>query len=109
MGCCGYENGKLCFAGHTYAYFMKTFDELQSNRALSYVPAEDKMFGTVVYLIQMMDAVGLADVTNRYNGKMAIIKSVETEQYVPTNTDQDIDGVDALVNPDATAGILTVI
>lgn len=102
--CCGYENGKLCFAGHTYSCFMKPFEELQSSRPLTYVPAEDKMSGTVVYLIRMTDTVGLTDVTSRYIGKTVAIKSVETEQYVSSSTDQDIDGVDALVNRDVAAG-----
>ena len=96
--CCGYRDGKLCFSGHSSACFMKPFDELQSIMPLIYTPAEEKLSGTIVYLIHMTDALGMRDVTGRYVGKTVAIKSVEVEQYVSSGTDQDVDSVNAMAN-----------
>lgn len=58
-----------------------------------------KKYGKIrIYYIHMTDTYGLADVTNKYIGKYIAIKSMETDQYVSSNTDQDTTTIDVLAN-----------
>ena len=49
-------------------------------------------------VIHMTNTSGLTDVTRRYIDKTIAIKSLEVNQYVSSNTDKDIAGINATVN-----------
>lgn len=95
--CIGYRkddnnNLKLSVAQHSPNKIV-SFDEL-----LSWY----EHYGTIkIYYIRMTDTSGLVDVTNQYIDKYITIRSLEVDQYVSSDTDQDIATVDALANRSA--------
>lgn len=88
--CTGYNsNNELMIASHTQNTLV-SFD-----RFLSKLEYRGKI---TIYYIRMTDTSGLTDVTSRYIGKYVTIKSLEVNQYLSSNTDQDTASVDALAN-----------
>ena len=55
------------------------------------------------YVVHMTDTSGMVDVTNKYINKTIAIKSIEVNQYLSSNTDQNIATIDALANRSTTS------
>lgn len=88
--CVGYDdNNKLMIASHS-PNTLETFDDFLSRI---------EWRGTIkIYYIRMTDTNGLIDVTNKYINKTIAMRSLEVDQYVSSNTEQNIETVDALAN-----------
>lgn len=71
------------------------FDEL-----LSWYKGNDKI---KIYYIRMTNTAGLIEVTDKYIGKTIAIKSLEVNQYVSSNTDQNVTTVDTCANQSNTS------
>lgn len=97
---CGIVNGAPVYSAHTRGVSMGSLRELE--KAVRTPTASDgRIYGTVIYLIHMTDTTGLKDVTSRYikdNHPIVALKSYEVNQYVSSDTDQNIATVDAVAN-----------
>ena len=89
----GYNSfGVPCYAAHTNTRWMYPLWDVVVDREYSYTASYN------YYIVHMTDTTGLADVTSRYIGKTVAIKSIEVEQYISSDTNQNVDTVDAVAN-----------
>lgn len=86
------ESGTPCYAAHSINRWMEPL----------WKPVVDGVQPTnyfcTYYVVHMTDTTGLTDVTSRYIGKTIALKSVEVDQYISCNTNQNVDNVDATAN-----------
>lgn len=85
-------SGTPCYASHTVDRWMEPLWNTVIDRGW---PAN---YSCIYYIVHMTDTAGLTDVTSQYIGKTIAIKSVEVNQYISCNTDQNVDNVDAVAN-----------
>lgn len=94
---CGIVDGEPRYTAHTNAAYREPISTLEKvTRPPSY--SDGRIYGTVTYLIHMTDTTGLTDVTSRYIGRRIALKSIEVNQYVSSDTDQNVSTVDAVAN-----------
>lgn len=90
------ESGTPCYAAHSVNRWMEPLWTPVIDRGW---PAN---YSCTYYIVHMTDTAGLTDVTSQYidknNKKIIAIKSVEVDQYISCNTDQNVDNVDVVAN-----------
>lgn len=89
----GYNSsGVPCYAGHTNNRWMYPLWDVVVDLGYSWTTS------CTYYIVHMTDATGFTDVTSRYVGKKVAIKSIEVGQYISSDTNQNVDTVDAVAN-----------